>query len=57
MVTVVREKHIPVSGALVKEKALEFAKMLNYPDFQTNTGWLDKFKSPHDLSLIHISSK
>ena len=39
-----RSENVPVSGVLIKEKALYFAKELNFEKFQASDGWLDKWK-------------
>ena len=38
-----RTKLIPVSGPLLKEKALYTAAVLGISDFQASNGWLDAF--------------
>lgn len=48
-VQLMRDKNLPISGAFIKNKALEFAQKFNLPDFQASTGWLDKFKQRHGL--------
>ena len=42
--TRLRSENVPVSGVLIKEKALYFAKELNFEKFQESDGWLDKWK-------------
>ena len=42
--TRLRPENVPVSGVLIKEKALYFAKELNFEKFQASDGWLDKWK-------------
>ena len=39
-----RSENVPVSGVLIKEKALYFAKESNFEKFQASDGWLDKWK-------------
>ena len=41
---IMRAENVPISGSLMKEKALYFAKELSFEDFQTSDGWLDKWK-------------
>lgn len=41
---VVRDKNIPLSGSMVKEKALFYAQSLGHSNFQASNGWLQKFK-------------
>lgn len=47
--TRIRAENVPVSGILIKEKALYFAKELNFEKFQASDGWLDKWKKRFDL--------
>ena len=42
---VMRSENIPISGTILKEKALEFAKELGVESFQASQGWLDKWKT------------
>ncbi|GFT87275.1 ATP-dependent DNA helicase [Trichonephila clavipes] len=39
-----RDKAVPISRPFVIEKALQFAKALEYDQFLGNRGWLEKFK-------------
>ncbi|XP_017475638.1 PREDICTED: tigger transposable element-derived protein 4-like [Rhagoletis zephyria] len=48
-ITVARHKNIPLSGPLIREKAVEFAESLGYSDFVASAGWLDKFKRRHNI--------
>src|ERR1044072_1514935 len=56
-VEMLREKNIPISGPLIKEKSLEYAKYLGHPEFQASTGWLDKFKKRHGIIQKVISGE
>lgn len=42
--TAARNQNMPISGAILKEKASEFAKSFGDDDFMASTGWLDKWK-------------
>lgn len=39
-----RMQNLPISGGLIKEKALEFSLQLGLPNFKASTGWLDNWK-------------
>ena len=36
----VRNQNVPLSAAMIQEKALTFTKKLNVENFQTSDGWL-----------------
>ncbi|XP_071035288.1 major centromere autoantigen B-like [Parasteatoda tepidariorum] len=38
-----RENAIPISGVLLREKAIDFAKLLKMDNFHASAGWLEKF--------------
>lgn len=42
-IKIICNKNLPISGPFIKEKALEFANCFGKVDFQTSSGWLDKF--------------
>lgn len=48
-VTVARNKNLPLSGIIIREKAKEFANALGHDDFLSSVGWLDKFKKRHSI--------
>ena len=37
-------QNVPIDGPILKEKALQFAKIFNFPTFKASDGWLDKWK-------------
>ena len=41
---ILRGENVPISGPMLKEKALEFAGGLNIEGFQASEGWLEKWK-------------
>jgi len=47
--TCIRNNNLPISGSLIKEKAIYFAQKFGFIDFRTSSGWLDKFKSRHNV--------
>ncbi|XP_018393361.1 PREDICTED: jerky protein homolog [Cyphomyrmex costatus] len=50
-----RMRSIPVSGSIIKAKALEIAKELNLQEnFVASTGWLDKWKIRHGIRQLQV---
>lgn len=44
-----RAKRIPLSGDVVRQKALDYACLLGISDFKASVGWLNRFKARHDI--------
>ncbi|OAF64933.1 hypothetical protein A3Q56_07351, partial [Intoshia linei] len=49
-----RSQNIPVSGAILRQKALTYAKKLNITDFNASHGWLTKFRRRNNISFKKI---
>ena len=44
MFLILQSENVPISGPMLKEKALEFAGELNIEGFQASEGWLEIWK-------------
>lgn len=44
-------KNIPISGPILKEKALQVSNEFECENFKASNGWLDKFKSRYNISF------
>uniref|UniRef100_A0A2S2R353 Tigger transposable element-derived protein 6 n=1 Tax=Sipha flava TaxID=143950 RepID=A0A2S2R353_9HEMI len=51
----VRSRNVPMTGPLIREKALEFAKMLEVENFQASVGWLNRFRERYGVLSKCIS--
>lgn len=50
-----RASNVPVSGPLLKSKAEDLAKLLNSDEqFKCSTGWLERFKTRHNINAGKI---
>lgn len=47
----VKSINLPLSGDMVKEKAMIFASKFGVNNFKASNGWLTKFKNRHNISL------
>ncbi|XP_042894041.1 tigger transposable element-derived protein 4-like [Penaeus japonicus] len=52
-----RAANVPTSGRMVKEKALEYAASQGIDEFKGSTGWLDKFKTRHNINCTVLSGE
>ncbi|GBO06954.1 Tigger transposable element-derived protein 6 [Araneus ventricosus] len=52
-----RDKNVPIFGAFIIEKALQFAKALGYNEVRGSNGWLEKFKRRHGIMAKVISGE
>ena len=53
----VRANNLPISGPIVRDKALFFAEALGHKDFMASIGWLDKFKKRHNITQKVMSGE
>ena len=49
-----RASNVPVSGPMIKEKAISYAKEQGFDDFKASTGWLDKLKIRHNINCAVV---
>ncbi|GBM84948.1 Tigger transposable element-derived protein 4 [Araneus ventricosus] len=49
-----RAKNIPVNGVLLQEKAREVGESLGLETFKASNGWLEKFRTRHNISFKQI---
>ena len=52
-----REQNVPVSGTLLKKKAIRFARELQIEDFMGSDGWLDRWKTRHRVAFKMIAGE
>ncbi|GBL85459.1 hypothetical protein AVEN_34637-1 [Araneus ventricosus] len=52
-----RAKNIPVSGVLLQEKTREVGESLVLETFKASYGWLQKFRTRHNISFKQISGE
>ena len=52
-----RQRIVPVSGTLLKEKAVHFAKELQIDDFQSSEGWLHRWKTRYSVTFKTIAGE
>ncbi|KAJ4443982.1 hypothetical protein ANN_05771 [Periplaneta americana] len=52
-----RSKQIPVSGQILREKALEFASQIGEEKFSASNGWLERFRLRHNIVFQSANSK
>ena len=52
-----RSKNISVSGRMVQEKALVYAKELGHDSFTASNGWLDRWQKRHSVRMSVLSGE
>ena len=52
-----RGQNLPVSGDLLKEKAMKLAELMHITDFTASEGWLDKFKKRHGITFKTVQGE
>ncbi|XP_064463595.1 tigger transposable element-derived protein 4-like [Ornithodoros turicata] len=52
-----RASKLPLSGAIIKEKAQDIALQLRCTDFSASDGWLSRFKNRHELVYRSVVGK
>ena len=46
-----RYSNIPISCSIFKEKALEFARLIELDDFHASDGWVSRWKKRFNISV------
>lgn len=52
-----RGQSLPVSGDLIKEKAMKLAELMHIPNFMASNGWLDNFKKRHGITFKTVQGE
>lgn len=52
-----RGQNLPVSGDLIKEKAMKLAELMHIPDFMASDGWLDNFKKRNGITFKTVQGE
>lgn len=52
-----RQQGVHVSGPVLREKVLRYAKEMDIKDFTASSGWFDLWKNRHDIALKAISGE
>ena len=50
----VRARDIPVTGPMIQQKAMEYARELGHVQFTASSGWLQNFKDRHNIAFRAI---
>ena len=57
LIAQLREHGLPVSGEIIQQKALTFARKLDMHDFTASNGWLEKFKKRNNMTFRRITGE
>ena len=52
-----RQRNVPISGPMLQEEALKIAEKLGCSEFKASNGWLESFKSRHNLKQLAVSGE
>ena len=52
-----REALIPVSGPMIQEEALQIGLKLNITGFTASSGWLEKWKTRHNVKQFSVAGE
>uniref|UniRef100_A0A8C4N3C7 HTH CENPB-type domain-containing protein n=1 Tax=Eptatretus burgeri TaxID=7764 RepID=A0A8C4N3C7_EPTBU len=52
-----RTSNVPISGPMIREKALAYAESQGIRDFKASMGWLDKSKTRHNINCAVLSGE
>ena len=52
-----REALIPVSDSMIQEEALQIALKLNVTGFTASNGWLEKWKTRHNVKQFSVAGE
>ena len=52
-----RAQNIPLSGPMLQEKALSYAKELGNAEYKASNGWLESFRKRHNIAFNVISGE
>ena len=47
-----RSQHVPIDGAILKEKELFYAEKLKFPEFKASDVWMEKWKKRYEKFTI-----
>jgi len=46
-----RQQGVPVSGPVLREKALRYEREMDIKDFTASNGWFNRWKNSHDVAF------
>ncbi|GBL92142.1 Tigger transposable element-derived protein 4 [Araneus ventricosus] len=49
--------NIPISGIMLREKAMGLAKLMGAEEFKASSGWLEKFKARYKIALTSLNGE
>jgi hypothetical protein len=52
-----RSKNVPISGKMIQEKAIILALEMGHDDFSASNGWLESWKTRHNVKLAVLSGE